>query len=69
MRWEVGQIMGTAKPGAHRHAQAMLQLGEGVWWAQGGFHWGWSKNCPEPLFLLNIVLVRSGSPAALLHCL
>lgn len=68
LRCEAGQVTGTAKPGAHRQAQAMLQLGKGAWGDRDGL-WGWSKNCPKPVFLLNIVLLCSESPAALQHCL
>lgn len=36
---------------------------------QGWFRWGWSKNCPKPVFLFNIVLLCNESLAALQHCL
>lgn len=36
---------------------------------QGWFQWEWSKNCPKPVFLFNIVLLCSERLAALQHCL
>lgn len=52
LRCEAGQVTGTAEPGAHRQAQAMLQLGEGAWGDRGGLSGDGAKIAQSPCFSL-----------------